>query len=349
MDWLKNHLGSLGYAGDFYIPSNSTGGGAGDGQKPHAAGEEQIKRPINYDKPRIVQTDEYDFPRIQKFFEWEQFLDYVDWSGHENRRASHNTYNKYIEGTLTRSFQEAMQLARYGWVDGLKQLKDIEPVNLHTATIAMQTYDTESRYDIAGGAVNIGRYLAHAPDCMRRMTPTRNHTLPARIQKILINSIFPRTTQPSAVLKHGYTVYQIIDALERANIQTDITIVFPVNKHIMYSQRDYYFYETYIKIKDSTDIIYPEKLLFCLAHPSMLRRLAFSEFEKNSRSVREFFHFYQYSADEHGYGSYVPEWQPPQYMMRDTLMIPDVSNANSMEHIIAQIQNMIKSQYEHGR
>lgn len=349
MDWLENHLGSLGYAGDFYIPTSGNGGGGiGDLKKP-VAGEEQIKKIVDYGKPRVVQTNKYDYPRIQKFFGWEQFLDYVDWTGCEGRRASQNTDNAYFNRTLTQSFQEAMQLARYGWPEGLRRLKDIEPIDLQLTKIAQQSYDIESRYDVAGGSVNIGRYLSCVPDCMRKMAPTRNHTLPSRIQKVMILGNFDRTVHPNAVLKHGYMVYQIIDALEQANIQTDITIALSAGKYRMYEQHDYHFYETYIKIKDPTDIIYPEKLLFCVAHPSMLRRLVFSEYERNSWSVRDYFHFYQESNTSVGYGRCVPEWLPPQHMLQDTLLIPSLASTTDTTQLISTVQNMIMSQYENAR
>lgn len=349
MDWLENHLGSLGYAGDFYIPTSGNGGGGiGDLKKP-VAGEEQIKKIVDYGKPRVVQTNKYDYPRIQKFFEWEQFLNYVDWTGCEGRRASQNTDDAYFDRTLTQSFQEAMQLARYGWPEGLRRLKDIEPIDLQLTKITQQSYDIESRYDVAGGSVNIGRYLSYAPDCMRRMAPTRNHTLPSRIQKVMILGDYDGNVHPNDVLRHGYMVYQIIDALEQANIQTDITIAFSSNKNRMYELHDYHFYETYIRIKEPADIIYPEKLLFCLAHPSMFRRLVFSEREKNPWSVRDFFHFYQTYPGEHGYGCHIPEWLPPQHMLLDTLLIPNISNTTDTTQLISTVQNMIMSQYENAR
>ena len=96
--------------------------------------------------------------------------------------------------------------------------------------------------------------LIGMPDCMRRITLTQNHTLPARIQNILIKGTFDKTTKTETVLSHGFKIYQIINALEQANIQTEITIAFSSNKYSMYDERDYYFYETYIKVKESTEI-----------------------------------------------------------------------------------------------
>ena len=60
---------------------------------------------------------------------------------------------------------------------------------------------------------------------MRRITLTQNHTLPVRIQKILIKGTFDKTTKTETVLSHGFNIYQIINALEQANTQTEIQTV----------------------------------------------------------------------------------------------------------------------------
>ncbi len=67
--------------------------------------------------------------------------------------------------------------------------------------------------------------LIGMPDCMRRITLTQNHTLPVRIQNILIKGTFDKTTKTETVLSHGFKIYQIINALEQANTQTEIQTV----------------------------------------------------------------------------------------------------------------------------
>ncbi len=336
MSWINQHLGSMEHMGDFYIPHSGTG----------SVGSADIKKAWT---PRVVETDEYNYPRIQKFFDWEHFLDYVDWSGRESWRSSHLITQKRYEHTLTRTFEDAMDLARGGWHGGLSQLKSIPQIKLPFCERLQQTYNIQTKYDIAGGTVNIGRYLSGMPDCMRRINTTLSHNLPARIQKVFIYGTFHRHVPVSDVLKRGYTVYQIIEALEMANIQTEITLAFSTNKYNMQSKDDYDFYETYIKIKDTTDIIYPEKLLFCLAHPSMLRRLVFSEWERNNWRIRDRFHFYGNDDQHHGYGACIPDWLPPSTLTKDAIVIPYIENTDGMDDVLKKVEKLIKSQYERAR
>lgn len=333
MDWIKNHIGSMGYAGDFWIPQSGTGAVV-DAKNPKFPG------------PRVVHTDKYDFPRLQKFFDWDQFLDYADWSGKEHTRASQIKTVKRESQTMTRCFDDAMNLARNGWFDGINNLQKLDIKDLAVTEILKQKYEIQTKYDVAGGAVNIGRYLSGIPDCMRRLNIQTNNALPSRIQKVIILGTFDTTVSTDQVLQHGYTVYQIIEALELANIQTEITIAFSSNKWDMRERYDYYFYETYIKIKNPEDVVYPEKILFCLAHPSMLRRLVFSEWERNPAKVRDFFHFYSIDTDHKGYGHHIPEWTPPYPQTKDTLIIPHMTMANSLDTVIQTVKQMINEQYK---
>ena len=207
-----------------------------------------------------------------------------------------------------------------------------------------KNYDIKTKYDIAGGAVNIGRYLSGVPDCMRCMHVSNEHSLPARVQKIFIIANTHKDITANQILYHGYKIYQMIEALEMANIQTDITLAFSTNKEIMHSEQDYYFYETYIKIKKPEDVMYPEKMLFCVAHPSMLRRLILSERERNSHYIRSIFKFYYDGGP--GYGRYIKAWMPPYHMLKDALVIPDLIHEDKMTGVIDDVKNLIQSQYD---
>ena len=44
MNWIQEHLGSMGHLGDFYIPQSGGGAGNGNGKKTHIAGTEQIQK-----------------------------------------------------------------------------------------------------------------------------------------------------------------------------------------------------------------------------------------------------------------------------------------------------------------
>ena len=349
MDWLSEHLGSMGYAGDFYIPESGSGGGGGGGgnsKNKRPAGLEQIRNPDDFNEPIKKENTESGFPRIQRFFTWEQFLSYVDWRGKNYRRVSQTTSAKRYDRTLTHDFQEAMNLAKYGWPAGLRHMKDIDKKIIFTPQEQMGLhYEQTSEYDVAGGSVNIGRYLIGMPDCMRHVKAPVEHVFPSRIQKIIVIDTTHDKTQTDEIINHGYTVYQIIEALELVNIRTELTLVHNANKQHMYCSDDFHFFETYIKLKSPEDIIYPEKIIFALAHPSMFRRLIVSSWEKEPYLIRSVFGFYP----DGEYGKYIKNWMPPQSLTKDALIIPGYDRKEQMQEVLQQVKRMIRSQYEQAR
>jgi len=42
----------------------------------------------------------------------------------------------------------------------------------------------------------------------------------------------------------------------------------------------------------------------------------------------------------------MPEWRPPKYMTKDTLVIPSLVNRGEIERVIRSVNNMILSQYD---
>ena len=342
MNWMQEYLGSMGHLGDFYIPQ-SGGGGNGRGETRHIAGTEQIQKTDKDWEPEIIRSNQQ-YRRIQKFYEWEQFLNWVDWSGKTYRRASHRIGDKNYKYSRTLTFQDAVNLARYGWHEGVSKIQQFEKLDLPTHETFMQNYDIQTAYSVAGGSVNIGRYLAGMPDCMRHMRMINNHALPSRVQKIIIISNSSGRVLADEILKYGYKIYQIIEALEMANIQTDITLAFAAKNYNTEQISDYCFYETYIKIKKAEDVLCPEKILFCVAHPAMFRRLVLSENERNSFAIRMTYRFYEDGAP--GYGVYDPNWRPPIDMMKDALLIPSLEDNVGFSWFMEDFKHLIKSQYE---
>ena len=349
MNRLNEHIGSFGFLGDFYIPNS--GGGTGDGtggavaiprvDNKRIAGEEQVPPESSYADPERKINEESGFTRIQQFFTWEQFLSYTDWQGKNWRRSSQESSTKKYNHSDTWTFQEALDLARYGWAAGLRQKKEHERKILFTPQEQMGLhYERTIDYDVAGNSVDMGRYLTGMPDCMRHVKMPKEHVFPTRTQKIFVIDDTHDNTQTHEIINHGYTVYQIIEALELVNIRTELIYVHPSNKQYMSALNDYYFFETYIKLKNTEDVIYPEKIIFALAHPSMFRRLVLSCWEREPFLTRMTFGFY---SGAH-YGNYIEKWAPPFSMTKDALIIPGYNHKKEMEQLKEQVRKLIESQ-----
>jgi len=227
---------------------------------------------------------------IEKHYSWPEFLEYVDWKDDDilpvSKRSSHESGKRNWYGT--ESFAEALNLAKYGWTEKLSEIKQLE---LKEIPAYKQMYQTEIKYCMAGGSVNIGRFLMGIPDCMQRQVIRSGFNIPAGFAKVVVNASCNADVSVEKFFAYGMKISSVVNTLELANIRTEIILTEQTLKHSN-------SYRIFITLKNSEDSFYLEKLMFPVAHVSFQRRLCFSEHERNSSEVRNAFGFY----DGGGYG-----------------------------------------------
>lgn len=269
----------------------------------HAMKDYEKKAQVLIDNPR----------KIEHHYEWEQFLDYVDWHGNENMRSSHGVSIEKHMFSGTDNFTTAMHMARHGW-DGLADLLARTPVRETPKFNAVTDFSV--RFNVAGGAINIGRYLAGLPDCMYGIASPRHLTRPQKVQKILftfdMNCSYPATTLAAV----GLETYNIAESLEMANIRTEIIWHMRVTSNVSLCQQVRHttgIYDVYVTLKHANQPLQFNRHMFAIAHPSFLRRLVFSEMERNAPDVIRQFGF----RVNYGYGT------PGHLDATDLAKIPD--------------------------
>jgi hypothetical protein len=237
------------------------------------------------------------------------------WRGYRNSGTDFRFYG-------TETFDQAMNMARYGWRDKMDKIKKIE-------TEIPQIYKTipipETKFSVAGNAVDIGRYLKGVPDCMRqtRRKISEYTDITHKYVKIIVNVTVSWTLGEDDIFNRGKNIATVINALESNNIHTKLILMTQVykkepaktpQKNIPNDLKDIFLpefsltknvqpknaprYTMFITLKDYKDNFYLEKLMFPLAHRSFLRRLVFAAKERESKDIRQTFGFF----DGGGYG-----------------------------------------------
>lgn len=227
----------------------------------------------------------------------------------------------------TENFDEALNMARYGWRDKMDKIKKLE-------TEIPQFYKTvpvpETKFSVAGNSVDIGRYLMDVPDCMRqtRRKFSEYADLTHKYVKIVVNLTVSWTLSEDDIFNRGKNIASVINALESNNIHTKLVLMTQVYKKEESTKKspkkdipkdlddlkdiflpefspsenvqtkDAPRYTIFITLKDYRDNFYLEKLMFPLAHRSFLRRLIFAAQERESKDIRQTFGFF----DGCGYG-----------------------------------------------
>lgn len=281
---------------------------------------------------------------------WHQFLDYVDWRGKESKRDSQSwDFAGGIVGTET--FQEAMDLARYGW-NGLDKI--IPSVQRFPLPKIKSVADMVWRYHVAGGAVDIGRYLADIPDCMRRMNADYEFMRPAKCIKVLFTFDMHCGYSPMQLAAAGYRAYEMVEVMEGANIHTELVYhvrVMAVSSGLKRKRYCTGIYDVYVTVKKSNEVLNLSRIMFALAHPSMLRRLILSEMERNPQDVIKQFLF----VKNGGYG-HVSILSRAEFENRDDviyMVASDLFSKNSEDVIRAQNEKIARTltaqKYSHWR
>lgn len=164
--------------------------------------------------------------------------------------------------TMTRNFEEALELLKNGYDAGTEELR----VKLQCESAHETQFVRKMCMDLVGFQPCVPAYLMGVPQNMF------NQKLVAKKQKIItLNKCIDYSGMVSAeqILEYSVRTLRIIQELEKQG--------FAVNLNIIDGYRSYEGKEEVIKvrIKNSNERLNLAKLSFPLLHPSMLRRIMF--------------------------------------------------------------------------
>lgn len=169
----------------------------------------------------------------------------------------------------TATFAEALKLAREGWTESRGLVDNL------TAPLVSQIRDAivpavEYAPHFAGGAVNMGRYLAGDPRCMMQARMTER---PAsrRVTRILTSFTTESRVTPDAIIRRGVAVVALTELLGMANRAVEIYVERTFDN--LQGQVE----TQLIQVKQANEPMDVNAVMFAMAHPSMLRRLGFAE------------------------------------------------------------------------
>lgn len=208
---------------------------------------------------------------VTKHFTFDQFLTEVQipWAkGHAKKYAtcSKDKDSSTAEFTGTKSWSEALNLARFGWPKGTKKLKKaLEGLKGATAPAL------EHSFDVAGEEVDIGRYLTGDPENMIEYYPVHRDGI--KFIDVYVSFAYHCGYSANDVIKRGAVILSNIDALEQNGYRCKI-IGYSKNgagKHGL---------EMQVILKEYEETLELDRMAFCLINPSMLRRLGFKLIER---------------------------------------------------------------------
>ena len=169
-----------------------------------------------------------------------------------------------------RSIAHALDLATDGWADELNAALTVAETAVTTVERDMPTAAFPLVYDVAGCEVDVSRYLAGTPENMIDY-PLAEISKAGRVITLCASISASAAVSPDSIKRRGQTVTALALALSRLGYATEIYAE-------MTTTNGGYKCSIRTLVKEARDMIDPERLMYALAHPSMLRVLTFCSF-----------------------------------------------------------------------
>jgi hypothetical protein len=177
---------------------------------------------------------------------------------------------------LNTGFENARELAARGWEDKAGELWR------QVRSLALQVeVGVRESYDVAGGSVDIGRYMSGEPECMIAPVVSNLSTV-----AVLVNISARANASAECLYNRGIAIAAVIHALQSSGRGVSLRVVEVVKAN--YSDDRHI---TDITLQEFGDYINPGRLAFWTAHPAALRRCVFRYNEQQSSELRGEFGF----------------------------------------------------------
>jgi hypothetical protein len=200
------------------------------------------------------------------------------------------------------SWEEAKQVALKGWREGLREIEKVQAQI--TPFIAEKVLRYQQTFAVSGYYVDVGTYLSNDPECfISRVYEEQNY--PGKIFTIVCSISSSAEITPKTIIQRGAMICALIDAIEYAGHRAEVicnwaSSIGHSSDHRKGNLKNYGWFEVDVTLKKANQPLEMIEIAFCLAHPSMLRRIMFSIAEIEGWSDFAFRYGYPASASNKG-------------------------------------------------
>lgn len=185
---------------------------------------------------------------------------------------------------LCLGYQGSMDAYTGGWSEGARKAQDLAD----TLTPRPKASRTTLRSSVAGGFPNVGAHLAGAPKSMYTVGKKQAQGKP--FIHIVVPIAYSCRIEAETAFNQGCAMVALIDAMENAGCRVKVTLIraSDLRSNERYAMR--------FAVKDYSDRLDLDQVMFTAAHPAFFRRIAFALQERSEyKPARD--------ATQVGYGS----------------------------------------------
>lgn len=238
----------------------------------------------------------------------------------------------------TRTMDEAIELARYGWEDGRQRLRQVVGRVAIDQLVGRRPI-VESRLDFAGDEVDIGAYLHGEPEHMVDYQ-VRQDTH-GKQAMMYVNASMSSRVSSERIMQRGGALYAAIEALRTEGYSLGLTMVESTQNN-----RFSHYAEYQIPVVRPGEYLDIDTAAFCLAHPAFLRRGVFALNEHESNDLRYSMGF----MAGQGYGEPIPMVSdlPPHSFLIDQGEGLDLRSDDDMQRFAQKVVDRTLETLGHG-
>lgn len=271
----------------------------------------------NFSNNQINQS--YGFERIVVVREWESLWNYLDTAVNfrsklpQEERASRSPGESEWAGG---SWQDAVRRATSGWPEPVHEaLNFADEVRFDIEDEYQLVFTPSVKHDLSGQIVDVVRFLAEEPESMMDIQ-VEERSKP--VVKILINAAASYRVKPEVIVRRGAIIVALIDLLESMNMRCEVIMVVALQNDVRGGKENALQYFVTLKRPDHPLMV--DALMFMVANPGSLRRIAFSVMETEPKSVRT-------GMDIHKWGGYGYPAEPIPYP--HDIYVPPISMSST--------------------
>jgi len=203
---------------------------------------------------------------VDRFASLWEMTRYVENNPHTG--YSSNKADSWVDGGRTANLADAVRTADEGWTEVRPQI-DKTLAEVQEQVGARMEKVSRTVVGLAGGAVDMGRFLAGRPDCMVgfRRVPSARH---GRIVRIVYDYGANSRVSAAEMLRRGAIVAVLVDTLATLGLSVELV----GETTVKIGRED--THTTLVNLHNATDPLDINALAYAIAHPSMLRRLTFA-------------------------------------------------------------------------
>lgn len=258
---------------------------------------------------------------VRREFTWDQWLDFatagID-KGLSDRHINGGSFHFGSAGPLgkTSHILDTIETARtQGWRDSIPEAERLIGRIEADLGDSMQD-DFVSVFDVAGSEVDMGRFLTGEPECMRESMPMKVKST-GRVIKLAVPVCYPATVDADTVKKRGAAVMALVNAFAMHQHTVEVHAVIAIEGRMRNQKMDRRLSYS-IVVQEADQPLDMGRIMYALAHPTMLRQLGFAAEHNEDDEARRTFSI----GGSYGHPSYAAELDDLNINVENAIILP---------------------------